>query len=579
LLLFAVAVPSQLAASQQQPIAPVAPSSDAPWLECVRAYHERTKHRFERYAAGPETLDWDSPPAPFRRFEGTRARSLPRVADFDGGTFPGLERPLAGLDGVEPAAFSEASLGVLFGLALGVTAWKSSGPDRWALRSNPSSGNLHPAEGYALLQGVEGFEGGVYHYCPDEHALELRGEWDSATELPPRVWIALSSVLWREAWKYGERAFRYCQLDTGHAIAAFGYAAAVLGWRLRPEPQIGSTTLRRALGLDRTDDFKGGRRLDTELEEAEILIEIVRDEGAEPIDAMELERLTLRARFVGKATPIDRLPMYSWPVVNEVAEATRLRDGALPSERTALWSRAPVSLPTARAARDVILGRRSAQRFDSKFVLGRASFCRILGSLSPRACFAPTFLLEPATLDLILNVHRVEGLAPGVYLLPRVEDPSISLYSWLRARAQLRQVSSLEGAIELIELGAVAPLELARLSRAVQCHQDIAASSCFALGMFTHFENAIGSDSAGYRRVHREAGGVGHELYLQAEVEGARGTGIGCFFDDSVRQSVGLHESPFTPIYHFTLGRALVDGRIESQACGTQCEPRQGAAG
>ena len=31
------------------------------------AYHERSKHRLERYANGPETLDWDAQPDPFRQ--------------------------------------------------------------------------------------------------------------------------------------------------------------------------------------------------------------------------------------------------------------------------------------------------------------------------------------------------------------------------------------------------------------------------------------------------------------------------------------------------------------------------------
>src|SRR6202011_4655004 len=42
--------------------------------------------------------------------------------------------------------------------------------------------------------------------------------------------VGLSSIHWREAWKYGERAFRYCQHDVGHALAAVRYAAAALGW-------------------------------------------------------------------------------------------------------------------------------------------------------------------------------------------------------------------------------------------------------------------------------------------------------------------------------------------------------------
>ena len=46
-------------------------------------------------------------------------------------------------------------------------------------------------------------------------------------DFPPHAFlIGLSSVHWREAWKYGERAFRYCQHDAGHAIGTVRIAAA-----------------------------------------------------------------------------------------------------------------------------------------------------------------------------------------------------------------------------------------------------------------------------------------------------------------------------------------------------------------
>jgi hypothetical protein len=41
------------------------------------AYHERSKHRLERYANGPETLDWDAQPDPFRRYRGPRCSPCP----------------------------------------------------------------------------------------------------------------------------------------------------------------------------------------------------------------------------------------------------------------------------------------------------------------------------------------------------------------------------------------------------------------------------------------------------------------------------------------------------------------------
>ena len=62
--------------------------------------------------------------------------------------------------------------------ALALSAWKRAGDMQWALRSNPSSGNLHPTEGYLVLPQVDGLDlrPGLYHYAPKEHGLELRAE-------------------------------------------------------------------------------------------------------------------------------------------------------------------------------------------------------------------------------------------------------------------------------------------------------------------------------------------------------------------------------------------------------------------
>jgi hypothetical protein len=61
------------------------------------------------------------------------------------------------------------SLAGLLQLSLGLSAWKSYGGNRWALRCNPSSGNLHPTEGYLICPELPGLPAGVHHYRPDQH--------------------------------------------------------------------------------------------------------------------------------------------------------------------------------------------------------------------------------------------------------------------------------------------------------------------------------------------------------------------------------------------------------------------------
>ncbi len=120
-----------------------AAQSAAGQLVAVRAYHRRTKHRPGRFAPGPGHLDWANQPDPFRRFAGARFVRLPLVQDPEPAAFNALIWPGA----VPPRPVNLDSLGLFLELSLGLTAWKEFQGTRWALRSNPSSGNLHETAG------------------------------------------------------------------------------------------------------------------------------------------------------------------------------------------------------------------------------------------------------------------------------------------------------------------------------------------------------------------------------------------------------------------------------------------------
>jgi len=231
----------------------------------VLDYHERTKHRFDGYAKGPETLDWEAQPDPFRRYREAPQRPLPLQREPRGPSFASLfEEPLS-----EALDWNAAGLGRLLQYSLALSAWKEFGGSRWSLRVNPSSGGLHPTECYLCLIGVPDLADGLYHYRADRHCLELRCRYPADAGLQgPLVLLGLSSVAWREAWKYGERAYRYCQLDLGHALAALSYSAALLGRRATPWLETGSLGIARLPGLDRSHEFPAD-----EPETPELLIE------------------------------------------------------------------------------------------------------------------------------------------------------------------------------------------------------------------------------------------------------------------------------------------------------------------
>ena len=232
-------------------------------VETVMRYHERTKHRFNRYADGPRQLDWANQPNPFRRFEGAPLVHLPLLGAREAPLSPRYD-DLYRRGSVPSADVTIHALSRLLQYALAISAWKQAGATRWALRCNPSSGNLHPTEGYLLIDALPGLADapGLYHYAPREHGLERRAHCSAQlfkalmSELPAQAFlVGFSSIHWREAWKYGERAFRYCQHDAGHAIGALRIAAATLGWGAWLLNGLADATIEDLLGLNRAEDF------------------------------------------------------------------------------------------------------------------------------------------------------------------------------------------------------------------------------------------------------------------------------------------------------------------------------------
>lgn len=534
----------------------------------LRAYHERTKHRLDGYAEGPGQLDWDAQPAAFRHYPGAPLVELPLSAGrFERGYGQLAKKP-------EIEIFPDAaSLGALLELSFGVSAWKSWGPNRWALRCNPSSGNLHPVEAYVLAGGIAGLSDGMHHYDPENHALEGRALRTPAGGEP---WLAvgLSSVMWREAWKYGERAFRYCQLDVGHALGALAYAAALLGWEIRPLAVAGQA-LGHCLGLDRPDDFPPSRYAFTESEEPEMLIAISAPGLAAVPSVDGLAAWLDAADWQGRPSRIDASPGYRWPLIDRAAAASR--GAALLANVPALAELPPLPPlpphPTTAGAGQIIRQRRSGQRFNPRCSLAKAAFYRLLDAVLPRPQ-APWSAQEGAPrIHLLLFVLRVDGLPGGLYLLPRTPEAAAELPALMTAGevpSVPRPVAGFDpdcpahlGLVQLAEIGLPT---LQRLARTVSCHQDIAVTAAFSLGMLADFAAGPGADDDGhgYRELLREAGLLGQVLYLEAEAAGVRGTGIGCFFDDAVHQTFGLSGERYQSVYHFTVGTPVVDERIET---------------
>lgn len=528
-------------------------------LQAVRDYHTRSKHRFEAYAAGPDTLDWDEQPEPFRWYEGAGQLGLPLLADALSLSFATLyRRPAIGAD---RTVFERLSM--LLERSLGLAAWKNYGPDRWALRCNPSSGNLHPTEAYVVTPGGDGLDAGVYHYLSRDHLLEQRCRLEAgalSAFLPGDGFlVGLSSVHWREAWKYGERAYRYCQHDCGHAIAALSYAGAALGLSVRVLEAWGDADIARALGLDRDDDFGAAER-----EHPDAILWVgeadARGLPAED-DITSLVEALAGGSWHGRANCLSAPHRQDWPVIEEIAAACR--KPRTPATGLAPAGALPEFAPTSceESAMALFRQRRSAQAFDGRTAISAQTFYRMLDMTLPRAGVAPWDSVPwAARVHLVVFVHRVEGLRPGLYVFAR----SASGEALLRERVQRAefQWQPVGGCPSHLALSSLVFANCQRTAATLSCHQAIAGDSAFSLGMLAEFDAALETAPWHYRQLFWEAGMLGQVLYLEAEAAGVRGTGIGCYFDDPVHDLLGLADSRLQSLYHFTVGGALVDQRI-----------------
>lgn len=500
-------------------------------LDTIRNYHQSTKHHLNGYARGPEYLDWDNQPDPFRRFHGSPLIDLPLNPD-----------PTEGI-----AALNFDGIAKFLELSLGLSAWKEYGPDRWALRCNPSSGNLHPTEGYVVCHKMNGLDDGIYHYAPREHGLEQRASLVSADE-EAYCLVGLSSIAWREAWKYGERAYRYVQLDIGHALGAIRYAAAVLGWRVT-FLNFSDSAISNLLGLSRADDFN-----DAEQEWPDLILQLHADTD------YRLNNLPQGINWKGKANPLGGDPYLAWPIIDQAHHACIQEHPVYPESKNIPSALAKIS--QAELAR-LIRRRRSAQAFVAKqSIMSLQSFQQLLEAMLPKPETLPwdVWLNQPRV-HLILFIHRVDGLLPGVYALLRQPDQLPTLQKALDGEFEWETTPLTNDSLPFYRL---ATGDTRKAARTLSCHQEIASASSFSFSMLAEFDQALTQGASAYRHLYWEAGLIGQVAYLEAERVGMRGTGIGCFFDDNVHDVLGIENTNWQSLYHFTVGYSHVDSRLQT---------------
>ncbi|KAG0458841.1 hypothetical protein HPP92_021969 [Vanilla planifolia] len=558
-------------------------------------YHSQTKHSLSSgYARGPRGLDWANQPNPFLRFLSSPLLPLLHLPPQPDDS-PSYCSLFSSSPPAPPQPLSHSTLSRLLYDSLSLSAWKTTGLSTWSLRVNPSSGNLHPTEAHVFsppLRSLSDDLSFLAHYSPKDHSLELRAHVTPdllpLPDAPSSLLLALSSIFWREAWKYGERAFRYCNHDVGHAIAAVAIAAAALGWDTRLLDGLGHDDLHRFLGLDYAnrspptelpDRPARGRFPWIESQHPDCLLILFPFGNQLSVDYQRLRAAIFgfsSLRWMGTPNTLSKDHIY-WDVIYRTADAVKK-----PPTVAEGFSVNPLhpnglileNLYKNISVREVVRKRRSAVDMDRVHIMDRETFYQILLRCLPSGNLGPgekqgkqlalpfRALTWDAEVHAALFVHRIKDLPQGLYFLVRNEDHFGGLKMAMRPEFEWAKP---EGCPDGLPLYRLARGNCETIAKQTSCHQDIASDGCFSLGMVARFELALLEKNAWmYPRLFWETGVLGQMLYLEAHAVGISATGIGCYFDDDVHKVLGLKGMEFQSLYHFTVGGPVVDQRIMS---------------
>jgi SagB-type dehydrogenase family enzyme len=491
--------------------------------------------------SGGPALDWGSQPRPYKLYPGLEPISLSSPHHQ-------VETPaLAAIASVGPAWDQQVTpdietvatilhytAGVIRRLTLPKTGKKLD------FRAASCTGALYHVDVYLVAGPLGGLDAGVYQFGPQDHALRLLrpGDWRAALAeaCADRSWVAqaplsmvLTTTFWRNAWRYGERAYRHAFWDGGTMAANALALASASGLPAGVVLGFVDRTVNRLLDLN------------AQKEAALAVLPLGRAEASPPPPPGQVQPLGLRTA-VYSASEAD-LPairaMHAASTLARTEEVILWRERGKPS--------APAALSAGAGRQTVALSARTGRGAGAEGVLTLGRCIQLRGSArrfrrAPISTEALGTVLWAATrgfstdyraaqddalVECLLLVSAVGGLEPGLYRY-RPGHSDVGRFTILTASREVAGRLVLDGqrgadAAVLVLLMSDLPMVLGRLG------------------------------NRGYRAAQMEAGIMAGRLYLAATEGGLGVTGL-TFYDDEVSRACGQHAPDLSPMLAVALG-------------------------
>lgn len=494
--------------------------------ERARDYHARTTHSPESVRAGGHRLDWAIKPLPFKIYPDLPAIPLP--TDFPA---PSMDT-LTALSGARPSpdSLDLARLASLLFFAAGVTkTMRYPSGAEVHYRAAPSTGALYQTEVYVVAGDVDGLHAGLYHFGPGDFTLRRLREGDfrgavalAAADEPLAdcaATLVLSAIYWRNTWKYQARGYRHLFWDSGTLCSHLLAAARALGLAARLVTGFVDAEVNALLGVDGASE--GGL----------VLVPIGGPSTPAPPPPVIAP---LRAQIVPLSSSELSYPLlveaYDESSLDGEAEVLAWREaGDALRDRPAAGSvpvidLLPPSMTAARPLAETVSRRGSTREFSGEPISAAQFSTALFHATRGIAADTPSGLV-----DLYVNVHAVDGVAPGAYVYHRRRH-----------------------GLELLKAGDF------RAESTFLCLEQAlggaSAATVFFLADLTPVLAALGN--RGYRVVNFEAGAIGGRLYLAAYGQRFGATGL-TFYDDEVVRFFSPHARGKDAIFVTALGRSV----------------------
>ncbi len=479
-------------------------------------YHEETKHSELTVRMSAHYLDWEDKPSAFKVYR--NLHSIPLTRDFPSPR----EASLKVIKGVPPKTIAKRiDLGILAEIlffSAGLTRKITMGTGPYYMRAAPATGALYPIELYVICGGIPGLNAGVYHFNPLDFALVRLREGDYRPELGAAfdeerltspVTLALTSLAWRNAWKYGARSYRHWFWDSGVIAAnllatssseglatklAIGFVDSEVDWLLGLEKSKEATVALASIGVGLAEKAQQTRKAMSQL-----ALEI------EPLCKEEVE----------------------YPAIWKANEASTLRDLAqvrewrqgFKSPRSGNHTNRPtfplrplneenLSIPS---LEEVILRRGSTRRFARQYI----SFEHLSAIIDASAADIPLDFLpiKETLIDFYLIVNQVQGVSSGSYFFNRTTT-----------------------SLEQLKAG-----QFRNMSGYLCLEQPLFGDASVVFYLMSGLQHVSGSlGNRGYRAAQFEAGITAGKIYLSSYSLGVGASGS-TFYDDAVTEFFSPH--------------------------------------